>query len=118
MNAPPFRAAFLLAGRSGKAIAPFKSMNMTLLAGIWAAVFVSYVVVQILRSYNGREEDDNLHVLEGERVIAHQAEVAHRLDVLDRWKTILLVVAVVYGLALGAFHLYTVWVDGSATHFS
>ncbi len=92
-------------------------MNMTLLVGLWAAVFVSYVVVLVMRAAIGRSEDDHIHVLDGERqVLAHQVEVAHKLDVLDRWKTILLVISIVYGVALGAYHLYSVWLEGSNTH--
>lgn len=90
-------------------------MNLTLPLGIWGAVFASWLVVTILRWSAGKAEDDHIHVLEGDQVIAHQSEVAHKLDVLDRWKTILLTIVLIYGLILGALHLYNVWLNGNAS---
>ena len=90
-------------------------MNLLLPFGIWVAVFTSWMIVTILRWSAGRSEDDHIHVMEGEQVVAHQSEIAHKLDVLDRWKTILLVITLVYGLVLGAFHLYNVWLQGNAS---
>jgi len=87
-----------------------------MLLGVWGAVFASWMVVTILRWSAGKAEDDHIHVFEGDQAIAHQSEVSHKLDVLDRWKTILTVITLVYGLVLGIFHLYNVWLEGSSSH--
>jgi hypothetical protein len=38
--------------------------------------------------------------------VADQANVAHKLDVIDKWGKILTVVAVVSGLAIAAAYVY------------
>ena len=91
-------------------------MNLMLPLGVWGAVFASWFVVVLLRWSAGKAEDDHIHIMDGDQVIAHQSETAHRLDVLDRWKTILFAVVLIYGLVLAGFHLYNVWLQGNASH--
>jgi hypothetical protein len=94
-------------------------MNMQLLLGVWAAILAAYVSVAIMRWNLGKREDDHLHVLDSEQLIASQATIAHKLDVLDRWKTALLVLTIVSALAIGALQVWRVWQEsGSTAQFS
>jgi len=47
--------------------------------------------------------------------VSHQAEVAHRLEIVDRWGKVLTIIVAVYGVALAAFYTYQMWVEGSRT---
>lgn len=70
----------------------------------------------IYRKTISSHEDDTLHVSASTVVnVSHQADVAHRLEVIDRWGKLLTVIAAVYGLALGALYTYQMWVEGSRT---
>jgi len=81
-------------------------------------MFASLVVVSLLRWSAGRREDDNLHVLDSDsQLVSIQTVVAHRLDVLDRWRAILVAVVLISGLVLGGFYVYGVWLEGTTTHF-
>ena len=94
-------------------------MNMQLLLGIWAAILAAYVSVAILRWNLGKQEDDHLHVLDSEQLITSQTAIAHKLDVLDRWKTALLILTIVSAVAIGALQVWRVWQDsGSTAQFS
>ena len=94
-------------------------MNMQLLLGIWAAILAAYVSVAILRWNLGKQEDDHLHVLDSEKMITSQTAIAHKLDVLDRWKTALLILTIVSAVAIGALQVWRVWQDsGSTAQFS
>ncbi len=46
-------------------------------------------------------------------VNTHQAQVAHKLDVIDKWGKLLTVVAAVYGLALVLAYTYQNWIRQS-----
>jgi hypothetical protein len=74
------------------------------------------VALAIYRKTISSHEDDTLHVSASTNVnITQQADVAHRLEVVDRWGKLLTVVAAVYGLALAAAYTYQMWVEGSRT---
>ena len=89
-------------------------MNMQLLLGIWGAVLAAYATVSVMRWSVGKREDDHLHVLDAEQqLVATQSSVAHKLDVLDRWKTALIVLLVLVGLLVGAAQVWTVWQHSS-----
>jgi hypothetical protein len=89
-------------------------MNMQLLLGLWAAVLAAYATVTIMRWNLGKREDDHLHVLDSEQqLISTQTSIAHKLDVLDRWKTALLVLVILLALLIGAFQIWRVWSESS-----
>jgi len=90
-------------------------MNMPLLLGVWAAILAAYLSVAIMRWNMGKQEDDHLHVLDSEQLISTQTAIAHKLDVLDRWKTGLLILTIVSGLALGALQVWRVWTESGTT---
>jgi hypothetical protein len=85
-------------------------MNMQLLLGLWAAVFAAYATVAYMRWSLGKREDDHLHVGDSDQqLLSTQTSVAHRLDILDRWKTALLVLLIVFALLIGAVQIWRVW---------
>jgi hypothetical protein len=56
-----------------------------------------------MRKVVAAKEDDQLHVLHG--ATAQQSSVAAKLDVIDKWGKILTVIAVVFGLVIGALYV-------------
>jgi hypothetical protein len=91
-------------------------MNMQLLLALWAAIFAAYAIVVLMRWKLGRREDDHLHFADSEQqLVAVQANIAHKLDVLDRWKTALLTLTIVSAIVLGALHIYLSWQATSTT---
>ena len=90
-------------------------MNMQLLLGVWAAIFIAYVSVAVMRWNLGKREDDHLHVTDSEQLISSQTAIAHKLDVLDRWKTALLILTIVSAFAIGAFQVWLVWQESIST---
>jgi hypothetical protein len=87
-------------------------INLVPFVALWIA-FAAVVIVMIAwRKVVARQEDETLHVM-NTGAISHQVDVAHKLDVIDKWGKILTIVTVVYGLALGAFYLYRSWIEMS-----
>jgi hypothetical protein len=91
-------------------------MNMQLLLGIWGAIVAAYVGVLLMRWNLGRREDDHLHFSDSERqLVTTQATIAHKLDVLDRWKTALLTLTIVSAILIAALHAYNSWQAASTS---
>lgn len=90
-------------------------LNYFALLVVWALMAASVLALVVWRSAVARGEDDTLHVREGDPVVSHQAEVAHKLDAIDRWGKALTVAMVVYGLAIAAAYVYQSWVATSTT---
>jgi hypothetical protein len=89
-------------------------MNLIPLFAVWALLALSVIGMLVWRKTVARNEDDSLHVLDA--VSAQrttQAEVAHKLESIDKWGKILTVIAVVYGLVLGGLYVYQVWVQNT-----
>lgn len=80
----------------------------------WGALGVIVLFLAAYRSQLSRKEDDQIHINDGDAgVVVQQAQVSHRIDVVERWGKTLTVVLVLYGLALGGYYLYTVWQTSS-----
>jgi hypothetical protein len=93
-------------------------MNLQLFVSIWAAIFAAYAIVVLMRWKVGRREDDHLHFADSEQqLVAVQASIAHKLDVLDRWKTALLTLTIVSAVILGGVYVYLSWQASSTTPF-
>jgi hypothetical protein len=91
-------------------------MNLNILLVAWGLVLLALATLTLVRYNLGRREDDHLHFSDSERqLVAVQATYAHKLDVLDRWKTGLIILAVVSGLLILGYHAYTVWQQGART---
>jgi hypothetical protein len=93
-------------------------MNIVLtpfLAG-WIVMACGVAALAIYRKTISSHEDDTLHVSAISSVnVSQQADVAHRLEVVDRWGKLLTAVVAVYGVALAAAYTYQMWVEGSRT---
>jgi hypothetical protein len=82
----------------------------------WIALACAVAILAIYRKTISSHEDDSLHVSAVDDVnVSHQAEVAHRLEVVDRWGKLLTIIVAVYGVALAAAYTYQMWVEGSRT---
>jgi hypothetical protein len=91
-------------------------MNMQLLLGLWVVIFLAYATVALLRWKLGQREDDHIHFADYEQgQLSAQTTVAHKLDVLDRWKTALLVLTIVSALIIGGLHVYYFWLQTTTT---
>jgi len=71
------------------------------------------IVVAFWRRSVAVQEDPALHLGAAHAgTAAQQIAVAKKLEQIDKWMKILTVVAVVFGLLLGAAALYKAWVLG------
>ena len=62
------------------------------------------------RMWIAKDEDDTLHVMEGDDgKVAQQTVMAQKLEIIDHWGQTLTVVALVFGLAMGSAYLYQTW---------
>ena len=80
---------------------------------LWAALAMIVVALVVWRFKVARQEDDTLHVLHGGTT--QQSAVAQKLETIDKWGKTLTVLAVVFGLLLGALYFYQLWVQQSTT---
>lgn len=89
-------------------------MDFPIFVITWVALILAYLGVAGYRWFLTRHEDDMVHVRDSEaKLIPVQTAFAHRIHHLDLWSRVLVVTAVVYGLALGAFYVYQQFVHGS-----
>ena len=79
--------------------------NLIPYLAIWSLLALAVIALLVTRKVVASKEDDQLHVLEG--ATAQQSDVAHKLDVIDRWGKILTALAVAGGLAIAALYVYS-----------
>jgi preprotein translocase subunit SecG len=80
---------------------------------LWLVVIAAVIVVAFWRRSVAVQEDPALHLGAAHAgTAAQQIAVAKKLEHIDKWMKILTVVAVVFGLLLGAAALYKAWVLG------
>ena len=86
-------------------------MSLTPFVVLWFILGLVVVGLALYRKLvTAHEEPDLVHLAAGEeREIPHQIELAHKLDVVDRWGKTLTVFTVATGLILAAIYLYGVW---------
>ena len=77
---------------------------------LWIALATIVIALIVRRKMVAIHEDDTLHVLDSGPV-AEQVAIAHKLDQIDKWGKILTVIAVVFGLLVGAAYIYQVWMQ-------
>ena len=80
---------------------------------IEAVLATMVIVLFVWRQSVARKEDDTLHVLHG--TISEQTTVASKLEKLDKWGKLATLVAVIFGVIVGAFYVYTYWMTSSHT---
>ena len=86
-----------------------KDLFMPLISG-WMFVVFAYAVVSILHYAASRREDDHIHFRESEtQAVTLQSAIAHRIDVLEKWRKGLMTLLVVYGLAILALYVNEQW---------
>lgn len=89
-------------------------MDFPILMVTWMALILAFLGVAGYRWFIARREDDIVHVRDSEaNLIPVQTAFAHRMHQLDLWSRVLVVSAVIYGLALGAFYAYQQFMHGS-----
>jgi sterol desaturase/sphingolipid hydroxylase (fatty acid hydroxylase superfamily) len=89
-------------------------MNVISVLALSAILLVAFAVVTGLRWSLGKREDDHLHYSDREQqLVTAQVSIAHKLDVLDRWKTALLIATILAGVAAIGLHTYNMWMSGS-----
>ena len=90
-------------------------MNLIPLAIVWGVLALVVVALFVWRKAVARNEDDNLHVLDGAAVqqTAVQVAVAQKLELIDKWGKIITIVAVIFGVILGGLFIYQSWVQNT-----
>ena len=82
---------------------------------LWAIVIVALVVVAFWRRSVAVQEDPALHLGAAHAgTAAEQMALAKKLGQIDKWVKIMTVIAVVFGILLGAAALYKAWGVGPA----
>ncbi len=79
---------------------------------VWVVLAVVVAVMAGYRKTISVQEDETLHIGSPSENM-HQVQVAHKLDVIDKWGKLLTVVAAVYGLLLALAYTYQTWVRAS-----
>lgn len=87
-------------------------MNFIPFFGLWIVMAIGVIVMIAKRRSVAHQEDESIHVSDT-GAVAHQVEINHKLDVIDKWGKILTAITVIYGLLLGALYLYQSWVQMS-----
>ena len=88
------------------------NINFIPFLALWVVLAVGVIVMIAWRKVVARQEDETLHVMDV-GAVSHQVDIAHKLDVIDKWGKIVTAITVVYGLVLGALYLYQSWVEMS-----
>ena len=76
---------------------------------LWGLLALIVLALIVWRKVVANQEDDSLHVLEGEPVVAQQTALAQKLEFIDKWGKALTVALVGYGLVLAGVYFYQVW---------
>lgn len=85
------------------------NINFTPLTILWAILAAVVLAMAGYRKKISVHEDETLHL--GNPVEStHQVELAHKLEVIDKWGKLLTVVAAVYGLLLAIAYTYENWI--------
>ena len=89
-------------------------MNFTMIVIVWSAMALLVLMTAVYRKVIARQDDSILHLHgnEGGRV-QHQAEVAHRLELVDRFGRLSTIAVSLLGLAIAAAYFYDGWVKSS-----
>jgi tRNA G37 N-methylase TrmD len=87
-------------------------MNINLLPFtiLWMALSTAVIGLIAYRAWIARDEDDSLHVMDGEAgMVLRQEVLGRKLEAIDRGGKMLTVIALAYGLLVGAVYLYQNW---------
>jgi len=85
-------------------------MNLTPFLVIWACLACAAIGMALYRRLLARNEDDYIHVGEGsDKIVQQQTALAQRLEVIESWERILIIVAAISAVLLGAAYVYEYW---------
>lgn len=90
------------------------NINFLPLIVLWGLMAISVLALIVWRKTVASEEDDQVHLLNTAGV-PHQAEVAQKLEVIDKWGKIVTAVTVAFGVVLAALFIYQSFVQTSTT---
>jgi hypothetical protein len=76
---------------------------------IWALLAAVVVAMAGYRKMISVKEEETLHLTDPSESV-HQVDIAHKLDVVDKWGKLLTVIAAVYGLLLALAYTYQTWI--------
>jgi hypothetical protein len=83
---------------------------------LWALLAVLVLAMIAWRQALARKEDDTLHVSVAENApVSQQVTLAAKLEKIDKWGKMLTIIALGYGLLLGAVYLYQFWMSSAVT---
>jgi hypothetical protein len=80
---------------------------------LWLIVIAGVVVLAFRRRSVALQEDPALHLgMAHASTAAEQVAVAKKLEQIDKWVKILIIIAIAFGILLAAAALYKAWVLG------
>jgi len=83
---------------------------------LWGLMAASVIALILWRRAVAGEEDDSIHVMEGEQgVTQHQVVVAQKLETIDKWGKALTAATVLVGVVIAGVYFYHLWVATSTT---
>lgn len=84
-------------------------INFTPFVVIWACLAAVVLAMAGYRKTISAREEETLHLADPSESV-HQIDIAHKLEVVDKWGKLLTVVAAVYGLILALAYTYQTWI--------
>lgn len=87
-------------------------IDFTPFALIWALLALVVLLMAGYRKMISTKEEETLHLSDPVET-THQVQIAHKLDVVDKWGKLLTVVVAVYGLLLLIAYTYQTWIRTS-----
>jgi len=80
---------------------------------LWLVVIAGVVVLVFRRRSVALQEDPALHLgMAHASTAAEQVAVAKKLEQIDKWVKLLIIIAIAFGILLAAAALYKAWVLG------
>jgi hypothetical protein len=89
-------------------------MNLLPFAVAWAVLALVVIGLAVMRKSVASKEDDMVHLSGDTSIIQNQAEVAKKLEAIDKWGKSLTIVLVVTGVVLAGFYGMQLW-EASST---
>ena len=87
-------------------------IDFTPFAILWAVLALIVLALAGYRHMISMKEDETLHIGDIAQN-TRQVEVAHKLEVIDKWGKLLTIVSAVYGLLLAVAYTYQTWIQAS-----
>lgn len=79
---------------------------------VWALLAVVVLAMAGYRRTISLKDQETLHLAQPSESL-HQVDIAHKLDVIDKWGKLLTVIAAIYGLLLVIAYTYQTWIQAT-----